>query len=236
MDDVSGRRGVEVHLGNCSRGTVSRDTTGVIRATGEAKSAISKPVPLPARGGICAVLHSPRIGGSDHRRFRVHVRGELVSVLSPSGGATSTLVELRLPTNIDVRVGIWKNTGVSGTVLKAGLKVSRMFTRGNSLIPIAIMRILPGIITNMGAIRASNCGTMRVKCNTIGRGRLAEPIGKRFRGTNVSPIGCLHRCELTRGPRCAINRALTTSVFTTNRFISMVNVDENGNFTNAVGH
>lgn len=104
---VTRGRGVEVELGSCSRGLLSFSTTGVIRATGGTKSRISKPIPLPARGRVMAVLETMRGCGSSERRFRVEARGELVSVTGPAPGAISSLVELSLPTNISVRVGLW---------------------------------------------------------------------------------------------------------------------------------
>lgn len=99
-------RGVEVGLGSCSRGLISGSTRGVIEAIGTANTVIDNPVPLPARGHVFAIGHSAFIGGGSHRRFRLSSCGELVSVCDSATGAMSTLVGLRLPDNMRMRVGI----------------------------------------------------------------------------------------------------------------------------------
>lgn len=100
------RRGVQVHLGTFSHELLSASYRGVISATGHAGTATVNPVPLPAGHQVCYILHSPRISGSSHRRFRDHARHHVVSVCRPSSGAVSTLVGLSLPTNISVRIGL----------------------------------------------------------------------------------------------------------------------------------
>lgn len=99
-------RGVEVGLGSFSRGLISGSTRGVIGAIGDANTIIDNPIPLPARGRVFAIGHSAFIGGGTHRRFRLYAFGHVLSVCSSAPGAVSTLVGLRLPSNIRIRVGI----------------------------------------------------------------------------------------------------------------------------------
>lgn len=142
---------------------------------------------------------------------------------------------------------------VGGTVLTAGIKVARVFGRRSKiLVPMAILRTNPYMMARIGAIRGSNCDTMRIKCISGGRGviagsgdkggsvtregNIAGTRGNRFSGTNMSKGECMGRFEFRGTRRCALTRRVGTSVFTTKSGISTATISGNGNFRNTVGH
>ncbi len=256
-------RGVHVGLGSCSRGLISGSTRGVIGAIGTTNTAISNPVPLPARGHVFAIGHSAFMGGGSHRRFRLSYCGHLVSVCDSATGAISTLVGLRLPSNIRIRVGIsWSARGgflnrtrrtcpetgprplaVFGWVflwgvpklVKGGVKVASMFDTRNGDLPYAIVRMNPYIIARVGAMRGSNCTTLRLNFRSGGRGRAGGTRGKRFTTSNAAPGHGLIRFGKFRN-RFGLNSTVAISVFRSKRFISIMNASGNGNRRNIMKH
>lgn len=99
----------------------------------------------------------------------------------------------------------------------------------------AMIRTNPYAMIRGGAIRGSNCRTIRMNFNRIGVDHIGGPRTNRFGGTSMTPGGILGRFELTSADTLGINSVLGTSMFTINSEISIINADGNGNATNTVG-
>lgn len=99
----------------------------------------------------------------------------------------------------------------------------------------AIIRTNPYIMATGGAIRGSNCTSMRLNCNSIGPRGMGGPVGNFFSGTNMTPGGALGRFHFASASTCDVNSLIGTSMFAPNSGVSMANGDGNGNATNIVG-
>lgn len=135
--------------------------------------------------------------------------------------------------------------------MTAGVNVARVFGTSNMLMPMAMLRTNPYIMARVGAIRGSNCDTIRINFNSGGRGIIRGSTGnggdmtrerniggtrvKRFGGTNISKGEFIHRFGFRGTSRCGLTSRVGTSVFTRNSGISMATVSGNGNFRNTVG-
>ena len=65
---------------------------------------ISGPIPLPTRINRYTVLRSPHVDKKSREQFEIRTHKRLIDILEPTPNTISKLLELDLPTGVDIEI------------------------------------------------------------------------------------------------------------------------------------
>ena len=76
----------------------------IIDTAKESGAVVSGPIPLPVKRSLTSVKRSPFIHEDSHDQFEMRVHSRLIDIKQPSNQTVDKLMDLDLPSGVDVEV------------------------------------------------------------------------------------------------------------------------------------
>ncbi len=100
------RKRIRIKVRGYDHNLVDNAVRKVVTATKETRAQIVGPIPLPTRKRIYTVLRSPHIDKRSMEHFERRVHARLIDIKEPTSETINALMDIELPTGIDIEIKV----------------------------------------------------------------------------------------------------------------------------------
>lgn len=83
---------------------LDKSASKIIDTAKESGAMVSGPIPLPVKRSLTSVKRSPFIHEDSHDQFEMRVHSRLIDIKEPSSQTVDKLMDLDLPSGVDIEV------------------------------------------------------------------------------------------------------------------------------------
>ncbi|MFP4589446.1 MAG: 30S ribosomal protein S10 [Candidatus Acetothermia bacterium] len=98
------REKIRIKLKGYDHELVDRSVDKIIDTAQETRAKISGPVPLPTKRKLYTVLRSPHVNKNSMEHFERRIHKRLIDIKEPTSETINALMDIELPTGIDVEI------------------------------------------------------------------------------------------------------------------------------------
>lgn len=95
---------IRIKLKSFDHRLIDKSTQEIVMATKKTGAKIVGPVPLPTRKEIFTVLRSPHVNKKSREQFELRTHKRLLDIVNPNQETMNALLELGLPSGVEVEV------------------------------------------------------------------------------------------------------------------------------------
>ncbi len=98
------REKIRIKLKGYDHELVDRSVDKIVTTAEETRAKISGPVPLPTERKLYTVLRSPHVNKTAMEHFERRIHNRLIDIHEPTSETINALMDIELPTGIDVEI------------------------------------------------------------------------------------------------------------------------------------
>ncbi|MEA3493528.1 MAG: 30S ribosomal protein S10 [Candidatus Margulisiibacteriota bacterium] len=98
------RQRIRIRLKSYDNRVLDQSAAKIVDTAKRAGSYVSGPVPLPTEKQIYCVLRSPHVDKKSREHFEIRTHKRLIDILDPPPQTVDALMQLDLPSGVDVEI------------------------------------------------------------------------------------------------------------------------------------
>ena len=97
---------IRIKLKSYDHSLIDKSAEKIIRTVKSTGAVVSGPVPLPTEKKIYTVLRGPHVDSDSREQFERRHHKRLIDILSSSSDTVDSLMQLELPSGVDVEIKV----------------------------------------------------------------------------------------------------------------------------------
>jgi len=98
------RQKIRIKLKSFDHRILDQSAIKIVETAKRAGACVSGPVPLPIRKQVYCVLRSPHVDKKSREHFETRTHKRLIDILDPPPQTVDALMQLDLPTGVDIEI------------------------------------------------------------------------------------------------------------------------------------
>ena len=95
---------IRIKLKSYDHNLIDKSAEKIIKTVKQTGAVVSGPIPLPTKRTVITVLRSPHVDKKSREQFEIRIHKRLIDILDPTPATIEQLMNLQLPSGIEVEI------------------------------------------------------------------------------------------------------------------------------------